>query len=97
MNGDTSLFCHHDNESRQDSIEKNMLCLIETAVDKDQDIVLIAKIKNKGDHHDDDSHTGRFWIEFSSINFSDSVKMNSLFVASLIFSNNSTSVFDLSL
>ena len=68
MNGDTSLFCHHDNESRQDSIEKNMLCLIETAVDKDQDIVLIAKIKNKGDHHDDDSHTGRFWIEFSSIN-----------------------------
>ena len=44
-----------------------MLCLIETAVDKDKDIILLAKVKNKGDHHDDDSHTGRFWIEFFNI------------------------------
>ena len=63
----TSLFCHHDNELRQGSIEKEMLCLIETAVDKDKDIILLAKVKNKGDHHDDDSHTGRFWIEFFNI------------------------------
>ena len=64
--GDTSLFCHHDNESRRD-YRKEYVVSCET-VDRDKDIVLIAKIKNKGDHHDDDSHTGRFWIEFSSIN-----------------------------
>eukprot|EP00943_MAST-04B_sp_MAST-4B-sp1_P002685 g2685.t1 len=66
MNSSTSLYCHHDNELRQESIDKDMLCLIETSVDKDKEIVLLAKIKNKGDH-DDDCHTGRFWIEFFDI------------------------------
>ena len=40
----TSLFCHDDNELRQGSIEKEMLCLIETAVDKDKDIILLQYI-----------------------------------------------------